>query len=91
MADPVKMGNVATESVGMFFFCILFAVVSTVVPYLTYTFGLNYVENSKASIIVSIEPVVATIIGIAVYGEMLSVGTVAGIVLVLGALFLCAR
>ena len=91
MADIKTMGSVATKSVGMFAFCILFAVVSTVIPYLTYTIGLNYIENSKASIIVSIEPVVATLIGVFVYREALSVNGVIGIVLVLGALVLCTK
>ena len=91
MAEVGAMTDVATKSVGMFWFCILFAVVSTVIPYLTYTIGLNYIENSKASIIVSIEPVVATLIGVFVYRETLSVTGVIGIVLVFGALVLCTK
>lgn len=60
------------------------ALISTVLPYLLYTLGLMHVENGKASIMASIEPVVATTLGIAVFGETLSTLGVLGIVLVLG-------
>jgi len=61
------------------------ALFATVFPYLLYTFGLSGVENGKAGIMASIEPVVASVLGIVVYKESLSVTTLAGIVLVLGA------
>lgn len=62
------------------------AIVATVLPYLLYTKGLSGVENGKAGIMASIEPVVASIIGIIVYGERLSLSTGLGIVLVLFAI-----
>lgn len=63
----------------------------TVIPYLLYTSGLKYVENSKASIIASVEPVAATLIGIIMFREKISPMGTAGIVLVLGAVVLCER
>ncbi len=53
---------------------LIFVLISTVIPYITYTVGLRSVENGKASIIASIEPVVATLNGICFFGESLSVG-----------------
>jgi drug/metabolite transporter (DMT)-like permease len=61
----------------------------TVVPYLAYTAGLKYVENSKASIFASIEPVTATILGMVVFHESVSLWEMLGIVLVIGALVVC--
>ena len=58
-------------------------VVSTVLPYVFYTWGLARVESGKASIMASLEPVVAALVGVAVFGEPMSVMTLAGIVLVL--------
>ncbi|MCQ2532290.1 MAG: DMT family transporter [Saccharofermentans sp.] len=66
-----------------------FGIVSTILPYLFYTAGLKEVENGKASIIVSIEPVTATILGLIVFGESLTVSGVIGIVLVIAALVIC--
>ena len=58
-------------------------VLSTVLPYVFYTWGLARVEAGKASIMASLEPVVAALMGVAVFGEPMSALTLAGIVLVL--------
>ena len=64
------------------------ALFSAVVPYLAYTQGLKSVEAGKASIIATIEPVVATLVGILLYKEGLSLSAALGIALVLGAIVL---
>ncbi|MCH4033312.1 MAG: DMT family transporter [Lachnospiraceae bacterium] len=48
-----------------------------------YTTGLQYVENGAASIIASVEPVTSTVVGVLLYGEVLSPSNAAGVVLVL--------
>lgn len=58
----------------------------TVLPYLLYTLGLSGIENSKAGIIASVEPVVAAVLGLVVYGEVLSMSSIAGIIMVLAAI-----
>ena len=67
-------------------FGLLFGFISTVLPYITYTRGLQEMENSRASIIASIEPVTATLLGVIAFGEKLSVLELLGVVLVLGAI-----
>lgn len=57
---------------------------TTVIAYLTYTIGLTYMEAGRASILASIEPVVATLIGFFLYKERLSWMTLFGVILVLG-------
>ena len=59
-------------------------VFSTVLPYLFYTRGLAGVESGKASIMASLEPVVAALVGVAVYHEPMTALTAAGILCVLG-------
>jgi drug/metabolite transporter (DMT)-like permease len=54
-----------------------------VVPYILYVYGMKYMDTGKASILVSIEPVAGTILGITVYHEIPTVLIVVGIVLVL--------
>ncbi|HUM82175.1 MAG TPA: DMT family transporter [Lachnospiraceae bacterium] len=71
-----------------FSFC--FAAVCTVVPYLLYTWGLKSVENGKAAIIASIEPVTAALLGILFYHESVTAVSVIGFVMVLAALLLCS-
>lgn len=61
---------------------------TAVLPYLFYTIGLSYVKASSAAIMASVEPVVATIAGVAVFHEPLTAASFAGIVLVVGAVIL---
>ena len=58
-------------------------VCSTVLPYLFYTAGLSKVESGKAAILASLEPVVASVMGVAVFGEPMDLFMVLGIALVL--------
>jgi len=58
------------------------ALFSTVIPFYLYTFGLSYIDSTKASIIATIEPVVASLIGIFYFKEALSVLQIIGIILV---------
>ena len=63
-------------------------VFSTVLPYLFYTKGLSQVEAGKASIMASLEPVVAALTGVIVFGEPMSVMTAAGILCVLAGVYI---
>lgn len=61
-------------------------VLPTVLAYMLYTVGLSYVESSRASITTTIEPVVATLIGVLVFKESLSLWQLSGIMFILLAL-----
>ena len=80
-----------TTSVGQTAFILLFGIVTTVLPYLLYTKGLEGVENGKASILASVEPVVATILGTLVFHEILHADEICGILLILGAILISNR
>lgn len=67
------------------------AVIATVLPYLLYTKGLENIENGKAGIMASVEPVVAALIGMLVYGEVLSATGYMGVFLVLAAIVLLQK
>ena len=58
-------------------------VFSTVLPYIFYTKGLSRVEPGKASIMASLEPVVAALAGILAFGEPVNAVTIIGIICVL--------
>ncbi len=63
-------------------------VLTCFLPYLLYTYGLTGMETGRASIMASVEPVVATIVGAAVFRERMSALSYAGVVLVLSAVVL---
>lgn len=77
--------NVKTilASLGISFFC-------TVLPYVLYTYGLSHLDNSKAAIYVTIEPIVGTLLGLLLYKENFSVLKIVGIFLILIAIVLCS-
>lgn len=81
-----------SQAVGLFnnmnalYYGLLLSMLTTVLPFVLYTKGLTFIESSRASIIATLEPVVATIIGLALFGEHLSVFKIAGILLVLFAI-----
>lgn len=68
--------------------CLGAALVTCFIPYMLYTYGLAGLEAGRASIMASVEPVVATLCGVAFYNERLTLLSVLGIVLVLGAVVL---
>lgn len=46
-------------------------------------------NNGKASILASVEPVAATLIGVILYKETLSAGEIFGVILVMVAIVMC--
>lgn len=58
------------------------SLISTVIPYLLYSQGLKHTEPGKASVMAFVEPVVATLTGILLFREIMTVGGVLGIVLI---------
>ena len=73
---------------GLVFFCVLTALVTAVIPFLAYTLGLQTVEASRAGILATVEPLVATLIGVAVFSEPLTLLSGLGILLILAAVVL---
>ena len=60
-------------------------IIPTVIAYLLYTRGLQYVESSKASIAATVEPVVAALIGVLLFQDLLNLWQMFGMILVLSA------
>ncbi len=66
-------------------------VICCVLPYLLYTRGLTVIENGRASMIASLEPVVATLISVLVFGEPLGWMQLTGMLLIAAAILLLNR
>lgn len=63
-----------------------YVLLTTVLAYSLYTYGLVRMENSRASIIVSIEPVAATTFGLLFFREVPTLSVLLGMVAVLSAI-----
>ncbi|THE12974.1 EamA family transporter [Bacillus timonensis] len=61
---------------------------SSMLAFILYTKGLQYIESSRASIIATIEPVVAAIIGFFIFQETLQMWQYVGIIMVIAAVII---
>lgn len=86
--DPAPAMSAMTSSAGCLALCAAAAALSCYLPYLLYTYGLTGTETGKASVMASVEMVVAALVGIIVFREKLTAAGVCGMVLVLGAIVL---
>ena len=81
------LGQVVTErGPAMWAFMLLHSLCTSVLPYVCYTVGLNYMEAGKASILAACEPVAAMVFGILFYREMPTALSLAGLFLTVIAL-----
>lgn len=80
--------GIITSSAPDLLFAVATGFVTCFLPYLLYTRGLEGLDNGKASIMASIEPVVATVVGIVIYSEAPTLMSAAGVILVLSAIVL---
>jgi len=74
-------GRMALLGVGL-------VVISTVLPYIFYTKGLAKVDSGKAAILASVEPVVASLVGIIAFGEPMSIMVLLGLGCILGTVYI---
>lgn len=66
--------------------CFGIGIISTVLPYFFYTWGLERMESGKAAILVAVEPVVGAVIGMTFFHESCDVKKIIGIILIVGAI-----
>lgn len=91
LADvPHVVGIVVGEPLALGWLLLL-GLVSTTIPFLLYTQGLQRMEAGKASILASIEPLTSTVVGVTVFHEALTPLGVLGMACILGAVVLLQR
>ncbi len=73
------------HNIGGWDYAVLLSLLATVLPFLFYTKGMTQLETGRASITATLEPVVATIVGIVMFNEPVSAIKITGILLVLAA------
>lgn len=84
---PTELVNrVSAGGIKLVLFLILTVIVTTLLPYLCYTKGLSKTEAGRAAVIVSVEPVVATLISVFVFKEGMTLTILLGVLLVIGAI-----
>ncbi|GGB53432.1 EamA family transporter [Virgibacillus dakarensis] len=82
-----EMGHLLLEP-AVLFYAFGLGFLPTALAYIIYTYGLNQTEASKASILTTVEPVVATLIGIFIFHEAFSFFQMVGMVCIIGAVII---
>lgn len=83
VGSPATAVTLLTSSIAMPLLALGLVVLCTVAPFVLYTRGLAQMEGGKASILASVEPVAAAVVGILAFGEPLSFGVVVGLICIL--------
>ena len=84
--NPVKL--ISGTGADMIKWIIGIAFICTVFPYITYTAGMKKTEISKAAVLVTVEPLVGSLIGIFAWGEDAGIAKIIGIALILSSVVL---
>jgi len=83
MADVPSIINIVGTHPSLSVYAAFMILFVALFPYLCYTKGLSGMENGTASVIASIEPVMATVLGILIYKEEMTFANACGMILVL--------
>ena len=84
-SEPINIVSLALDSASVFEVMIALALISTVTPFACYTTGLAHMETGKASIMAFVEPMVSLLLGVMVFGEVLTLQNMIGVIGILGA------
>lgn len=85
---PAELAAAFAPVPGLWGTALALAVCSTAAPYILYTWGLARTEPGRASILASLEPVVASLTGVLAFGEPMGALTVLGIFCVLAGVYI---
>lgn len=86
LSDWKLMGSAVAADINILFWILGLGFVTAFLPYVLYSYGLENMESSKASILASVEPVVGTLCGVFIFHEPINATGITGIVLVLSAI-----
>lgn len=87
-SDIPHIYSVFKADSSLLIYAVLLGIISTVLPYLLYNLGLKYVPAGTASIMASVEPVSATLWGLIIFNEPMSIWNITGLIFVLASIVL---
>jgi drug/metabolite transporter (DMT)-like permease len=83
LSNPIILVSVVIVNMKVLMTTLALGVFATLLPFLLYTKGIETLEVGTASILTFVEPVVATIIGIVLFNEVITISNVGGILLII--------
>ena len=84
--NPGGIVSAVAARPGLVLSCLAIGLVSTALPYVLYTWGLQRLDSSRAAILAASESLVGAVLGMAAYAEPHGLLKILGILLILGAI-----
>ncbi|MBQ4557079.1 MAG: EamA family transporter [Clostridia bacterium] len=84
-------GNIAASPAVTLPLIIALGIFTCILPYLLYTIALKNLPAGTASALSIVEPMAATIFSVVLFNEAMSVASIIGIILILGAVYLLSK
>ncbi len=88
LGSPGKIVDAFVNEPVLILWGVGIGIISTVMPYFLYTWGLKRMEPTKAAILVAVEPVVGAVIGIFLFREPHDLLKITGIVFIITAIII---
>lgn len=88
MSSPSEMIGTLAKSPKSIITIVLSGIICGIIPYITYTTGLKNLSTTYAGILVAVEPLVASLLGIIGYHESTDFFKILGIVLILSSILI---
>ena len=85
---PVNTIKLAVSSCDNMFWVISISLFTSLIPYISYTKGLVHVPSGTASVMATVEPVVAAIVSVLIYSEPMGTAKIIGIIAILSSVLL---
>ena len=88
VTSPLEVASALASNASLVWAALGLIAIATVLPYILYTRGLAEVESGKASILASVEPVAAALVGVAAFGEPMNIWVVLGLGCILASVYI---
>jgi len=85
---PAAVLGTVLHDPGLIALTVALALLNSITAYVVYTLGLSYMDNSRAAVLATVEPVAATVFGFLFFHESLTVSGLLGTLLVLAGIVL---
>ena len=82
-SNPIELISKVVVDIRILINIVALGLFATLLPFLLYTKGLETLETGTAAILAFIEPVVATILGIAIFNETITIYNIGGVLLII--------
>ncbi len=88
----ISFKNITAQvlNIKLLLICMCAGIFTCALPYILYTYGLKKIPSGKASVIATVEPAFASVLGILFFKDKVDFFILLGIVLILSAVIICS-